>query len=166
MPRATAKAGAGKPLTGTLGPDPDGEYVAPEGSGAMVPLSDREIEAAIIASAGDNAVSIEIAGKILAAETVQDILGTTDPTESLVGVTFGVRGWKWAKSKFGNRSGAFVILVVVDVGGRERTVTSGSVNIMAALRAFEKTKLEIPPLTVRSSETQAGNTVYRFAQAA
>jgi hypothetical protein len=152
-----------KPTGGSdLPEDPDDNYQPP--ATALVPMSEKEIDAAILASASGS-VAREIAEGVLNATTVDDILGSVDPTESLVGIIFRPIEWAWRRSTFGNKKGAFVVLKVVDGDGRERTVTSGSLNIMAALRAFEQSGLDIPALTVRESVTADGNTVYRFAKA-
>jgi hypothetical protein len=153
-----------KPLTGKFDNPPSEEDEKAAG-GQLVPLSEREIDAAIIASAGENEISVEITEKMLAGRTIDEILGSSDPTESLVGVIFRPLSWSWGRSAFGNRKGAFVVLKVGDANGRERTVTSGSPNIMAALRAFEKTDVEIPPLTVREHPTTNGFSTFRFHKA-
>lgn len=157
-----AKATTADKPTGTFPVGPSDEDNA--AAAQLVPLSEREIDAAILASAGDG-ISLEIAEGMLKGATIDEILGTADPTESLVGVTFRPLSWRWGRSAFGDRKGAFVVLKVVDLNGRERTVTSGSPNIMAAIRAFEKRDLEIPPLTVREHPTSNGFTTFRFHRA-
>jgi len=153
-----------KTMTGTLPEDPEDDYPA---SAAMVPLSEKEVDAAILASAGEG-LSVEIAEGILKGKTIDEILGSTDPTESLVGVIFKPVSWRWSYSTFptvSKKPGAFVILKVLDIDNRERTVTSGSPNIMAALRAFEKVDVEVPALTVKEHVTSAGFTTFRFHRA-
>jgi hypothetical protein len=167
MPRATKPASRS---TAGAGDKEDFNRNLPEyqpPNSQLSPLDEKEIDAAIIASAGGEGVSAEIAGQILRGTTLEEILGQSDPTESLVGVIFKLKSVKWGRSKFPNgtgKSGAFAILTVMDLDGRERTVTSGSPNIMAALRAFARENIDVPALTVRSSETSNGYTVYRFAQ--
>lgn len=163
-----AKTTTAKPLTGTLPNPPSDEDLANAPGSAMVALTEREIDAAILASAGEG-ISVDIAGDILRGTTIDEILGGADPTESLVGVVFKPMSWKWGRSSYPTASkkpGAFVILKVVDGNGRERTVTSGAPNIMAALRAFEKTDgLDIPALTVREHATSNGFSTFRFHKA-
>lgn len=143
-----------------LPPDPEGEPTT-----AMIPLSEAEIDKAILASAGAG-IAREIAEQILAGATVDEILGTVDPTESLVGVVFKLRSFEWRRSSFGNGM-AFVVMKCQDVDGRERTVTTGSANVMSALRAFQNAKLtDIPALTVKETISSNGRVVYKLARAA
>ena len=148
-----------KEMTGDF--DDDGTSVP---GGSLVSLSEKELDLAILASAAGNDVAREIAENILNGQTVDEILGTVDPTESLVNVIFRPIEWKWGRSNFGDKKGAFCVLKVVDVDGRERVVTSGSPNIMAALRAFELRGIDPPALTVREAVTASGYTTYRFAK--
>lgn len=159
MPKST------KPLTGDF--DDDGSAVpgAAPVSGSLVPFNEKELDKAILASAAGSDVAREIAENILNGQTVDEILGTVDPTESLVGVIFRPTEWKFGHSAFGDKKGAFVVMKVVDAEGRERVVTSGSPNVMAALRAFEKVGCDIPPLTMRDAVTANGYTTYRLAKA-
>jgi len=157
---ATTKTRAAtKPLSGTFG---DGE----EGtSTAVVALSDADIDKALLS--GVTGISREITENMLAAETMDDLLGTTEPTAVLVGVTFALKAWKWLRSTKPGGAGIFAVLEIVDLSGRERVITTGSQNILTFLRWCEKKKVkEIPPLSVRESETESGNTVYRFVKAA
>jgi hypothetical protein len=150
------------PLTGDF---PDAGSPVQNNGAQLVPLDEKELDLAILASAAGNDVAREIAERILSADTVDEILGTVDPTESLVGVVFKPIEWKWGRSSFGNKEGAFVVLKVLDLDGRERIVTSGSPNVMAALRAFERLDAPIPALTMRDAVTANGYTTYRLAKA-
>lgn len=158
MATSTTKTrSAAKPLDGTFG---DGEE-----STAVVALSDSDIDKALLT--GVTGVAREITEQMLEAEDFDDILGTTEPTSALVGVTFALKAWKWLRSTKPGGAGIFAVMEVVDLNGRERVVTSGSQNILTFLRWCEKKgKTTLPALSVRESETADGNTVYRFVKAA
>lgn len=152
----------GKPLDGKLGEDP-----ADQAGGQLVPLSTDEVRAMVLG--GVSGVARDITEQMLGAEDIDALLGSTEPTEALVGITFRLKTWKWVRSQIkAQGSGVFAVLDVVDLSGKSRIVTTGAQNILAALLWFQdhtQSADEVPPLTVRSSETEAGNTVYRLVKA-
>jgi hypothetical protein len=146
----------------SLAPDPLGDPPA-----ELVPLSDKDIAASIKAQAkGASDVSLQIVGEMLSSKSVEELLAGSENTAALVDTTFALLSWKWGRSTFGDKKGVFAIMKVKDVTGRERVVTSGSLNIMTALLWFQQNEEKPPPLTIRHSETSNGFDVYRFAIAA
>jgi len=150
------------PKTGLAPPSAD-DIAAGMAQGTMVPLSESEIEKALGKTGG---VAGEITKGMLAAKDMDELLGGTEPTSALVGITFALRSWKWLKSQVGGGSGIFAVLEVTDLNGKDRVVTTGSQNILTALLWFQRHNVtKVPALTVRESTTGDGNTVYRFAKA-
>jgi hypothetical protein len=144
--------------------------------GTLVPLTEQDIDAALAKATG---VAGDITQRMLAAANIDELLGGTEPTAALVGVTFALMGWRWMASKITGKggSGIFALLAIRDLNGKDRVVTTGSQNMMTSLRWFElhsfATKKgddwwpksgKLPSFTVRESETAEGNTVYRFAK--
>jgi hypothetical protein len=152
-------------IKGNLGPASAADEAAAQGQ--LVPLSGAEIDTMLLS--GVTGVAREITENMLEAEDFDGILGTTEPTSALVGVTFALKSWKWLRSTKPGGSGLFAVLEIVDLNGRERVITTGSQNCLTFLRWLEKVPArakQIPPLSVRESETVDGNTVYRFVKAA
>lgn len=130
-----------------------------------LPIEFADVRGALLENS--SGIANEITAKMLDAESIDELLGTTEPTLALVGTIFALRQWKWLQSTKPGGSGYFAVLEVTDLGGNERVITTGSQNILAALVWFQEHKIkDIPPLTVKMSETADGNTVYRFAKAA
>jgi hypothetical protein len=148
--------------TGGLAPPSAEDIAAGAASQGQLVLPDSEIEKALRKASG---VAGDITKRMLAAENIDELLGGTEPTAALVGVTFALQGWKWLKSQVAGGSGIFALLEVRDLNGKDRQVTTGSQNILTALLWFQKNKVKkVPALTVRESTTGDGNTVYRFAK--
>ena len=132
-----------------------------------IEISDADIKKAILAQVAGNDISVQIIGEMLSAETIEEMLAGALDTAALVGKTFALKSWKWATSKFGPKGkGVFAVMEVTILPGTDKVITTGSANIMAALLWFQEKKETPPPLTVKESETSAGNTVYRLAIAA
>jgi hypothetical protein len=132
-------------------------------------LSGDEVRQLVLGSV--SGVAREITEDMLSAETIDQLLSTTEPTAILVGVTFALKAWKWLRGQFTiagtEQKGVFAVLEVLTLAGETKVVTTGSQNILAALLWFEDHGIvEPPPMTVRHSTTEAGNDVYRFAKAA
>jgi hypothetical protein len=133
----------------------------------LVPITDNDIRKAIETAARGNDDSLKIFGEMLSAKSIDELLAGALNTAAMVGVTFALRSWKWAKSTIAGGAGVFAIVKVVTVDGSETTFTTGSLNLMTALLWFQQNEGEKrPPLTVRHSTTGAGFDVYRFAKAA
>lgn len=158
MPTATKPRRA----TGLGPPSADDIAAGAAAQGTLIPVADSEIEKALRKTSG---VTGDITKRMLEAETIEDLLGGTEPTAALVGVTFALVGWKWLRSQVAGGTGIFALLEVRDLNGKDRQVTSGSQNILTALLWFQQHAVKkVPALTVRESTTSDGNTVYRFAK--
>jgi hypothetical protein len=130
-----------------------------ETSGEVVPATDPLaaliLERATVTAEDPDAIAAEIVARILAAETVDEVLAPrgTIPIGHLLGEPIEVRAVRWHRSDYADGPAVYAVADVVIAGTGERaTVTCGARNVMAALWRLDD--LGVLPITVEVVEAE------------
>ena len=120
-----------------------------------------------LAETDAESISDEIVRNILAAETLDDILGDQEGvkgTADYVGQVITIKDFSIRPSNVGGGEGLY-FLVNVRHKDTDELMSTSSKNVMAQLAALKWRGLLPVPVTVKADETRGGNTVFRLALA-
>lgn len=142
--------------TPTLGDDMTPATARPQ----TVDVLDSEVFQRFLAAADDatqevdeEAITVEIIGRILNATSVDDVLGGRDATHArdFLGVPFALTGVRFNRSDFEGTGPAFYALLEgADADGQKVTVTCGARNVIA--QAWKLADMGALPVRVQLRE--------------
>lgn len=142
----------------------------------VVPVSETRLAEFMAAATSQEpvdalAVSIDIAKRILAAETVEDVFGEQEAihAKDVIGEPLLITGFTFNESTIGGEGPAFYMLIeCADPQGEAFKVTCGALNVMA--QVFRLSQMGALPLIAKIEEsgkpTKAGYRVMRLTAVA